>query len=73
MIPERMLEFLCLEQVIKYIDKNEIDDFVCGRIENVHIGGNINRKLDFGSILSRRNEILNELTEPYVIDSTSKE
>lgn len=70
MIPERMLEFLCLQEIMNCIRKEEIDKFASGEIDCAHIG---NRTINLLEVWSRRNKILTELIEPYVIDSTSKE
>lgn len=71
MIPERMLEFLCLQEIIgKFVRKGELGKFVCGETNYVHIGS---RTINYEEMWSRRNQILTELIEPYVIDSTSKE
>lgn len=73
MIPEKMLEFLCIEQVLKSVDEDDLRDYIYGKTKTVHIVGDTNRRLDINHIIDRKIELLNELTEPYVIDSNSKE
>lgn len=66
-----MLEFLCLQEIMgNCVRKEELEKLACGQIEYVHIG---NKTIDYEEMWSRRNRILTELIEPYVIDSTSKE
>ena len=69
MIIERMLEFLCLQSIFeKYINEKELEQYK--ELNYVYIG---NKKVDIFKMINRRNKILTEFIEPYVINSTSKE
>ena len=69
MIIERMLEFLCLQSIFeKYVNEKELEQYE--KLNYAHIGNN---KADIFKMINRRNKILTEFIEPYVINSTSKE
>ena len=69
MIIERMLEFLCLQSIFeKYINEKELEQYE--KLNYAYIG---NKKVDIFKMINRRNKILTEFIEPYVINSTSKE
>ena len=69
MIIERMLEFLCLQSIFeKYVNEKELEQYE--ELNYVYIG---NKKVDIFKMINRRNKILTEFIEPYVINSTSKE
>lgn len=52
------------------IRKEELQQFASGETDYVHIG---DKTINYLEMWDRRNKILTELIEPYVIDSTSKE
>lgn len=69
MIIERMLEFLCLQSIFeKYVNEKELKQYE--ELNYAYIG---NKKVDIFKMINRRNKILTEFIEPYVINSTSKE
>ena len=69
MIIERMLEFLCLQSIFeKYVNEKELEQYE--KLNYIYIG---NKKVDIFKMINRRNKILTEFIEPYVINSTSKE
>lgn len=69
MIIERMLEFLCLQSIFeKYVNEKELEQYE--KLNYAYIG---NKKVDIFKMINRRNKILTEFIEPYVINSTSKE
>lgn len=69
MIIERMLEFLCLQSIFeKYVNEKELEQYE--ELNYAYIG---NKKVDIFKMINRRNKILTEFIEPYVINSTSKE
>ena len=64
-----MLEFLCLQSIFeKYVNEKELEQYE--KLNYIYIG---NKKVDIFKMINRRNKILTEFIEPYVIDSTSKE
>ena len=64
-----MLEFLCLQSIFeKYVNEKELEQYK--KLNYVYIG---NKKVDIFKMINRRNKILTEFIEPYVINSTSKE
>lgn len=69
MIIERMLEFLCLQSILeKYTNEKKLEQLVNKELNYID-----NNKIDIFRMINRRNKILTELIEPYVINSTSKE
>ena len=69
MIIERMLEFLCLQSILeKYVNEKELEQYK--ELNYIYIG---NKKVDIFKMIDRRNKILTEFIEPYVINSPSKE
>ena len=69
MIIERMLEFLCLQSIFeKYVNEKELEQYK--ELNYIYID---NKKVDIFKMINRRNKILTEFIEPYVINSTSKE
>lgn len=69
MIIERMLEFLCLQSIFeKYVNEKELEQYK--ELNYIYIG---NKKVDIFKMINRRNKILTEFIEPYVINSPSKE
>ena len=69
MIRERMLEFLCLQSILeKYVNEKELEQYK--ELNYIYIG---NKKVDIFKMIDRRNKILTEFIEPYVINSPSKE
>ena len=69
MIIERMLEFLCLQSIFeKYVNEKELEQYE--KLNYAYIG---NKKVDIFKMINRRNKILTEFIEPYVINSPSKE
>ena len=64
-----MLEFLCLQSIFeKYVNEKELEQYK--ELNYIYIG---NKKVDIFKMINRRNKILTEFIEPYVINSTSKE
>lgn len=64
-----MLEFLCLQSIFeKYVNEKELEQYE--ELNYAYIG---NKKVDIFKMINRRNKILTEFIEPYVINSTSKE
>ena len=64
-----MLEFLCLQSIFeKYVNEKELEQYE--KLNYAYIG---NKKVDIFKMINRRNKILTEFIEPYVINSTSKE
>lgn len=64
-----MLEFLCLQSIFeKYVNGKELEQYE--KLNYAYIG---NKKVDIFKMINRRNKILTEFIEPYVINSTSKE
>ena len=62
-----MLEFLCLQSIFEKYGK-ELEQYK--ELNYVYIN---NKKVDIFKMINRRNKILTEFIEPYVINSTSKE
>ena len=64
-----MLEFLCLQSIFeKYVNEKELEQYK--ELNYIYIG---NKKVDIFKMINRRNKILTEFIEPYVINSPSKE
>ena len=64
-----MLEFLCLQSILeKYVNEKELEQYK--ELNYIYIG---NKKVDIFKMIDRRNKILTEFIEPYVINSPSKE
>ena len=64
-----MLEFLCLQSILeKYTNEKKLEQLVNKELNYID-----NNKIDIFRMINRRNKILTELIEPYVINSTSKE
>lgn len=64
-----MLEFLCLQSIFeKYVNEKELEQYE--KLNYIYIG---NKKVDIFKMINRRNKILTEFIEPYVINSPSKE
>lgn len=64
-----MLEFLCLQSIFeKYVNEKKLEQYE--ELNYAYIG---NKKVDIFKMINRRNKILTEFIEPYVINSTSKE
>ena len=69
MIIERMLEFLCLQSILeKCTNEKKLEQLVNKELNYID-----NNKIDIFRMINRRNKILTELIEPYVINPTSKE
>ena len=69
MIIERMLEFLCLQSILeKCTNEKKLEQLVSKELNYID-----NNKIDIFRMINRRNKILTELIEPYVINPTSKE
>ena len=69
MIIERMLEFLCLQSILeKCTNEKTLEQLVSKELNYID-----NNKIDIFRMINRRNKILTELIEPYVINPTSKE
>lgn len=70
-----MLEYLCLENIIKdkVVITNE-EEYLYGKDDYLEgfVKGSI-KAVDINKLFDRRTTLLEELLEPYVIDSTSKE
>lgn len=64
-----MLEFLCLQSILeKCTNEKKLEQLVSKELNYID-----NNKIDIFRMINRRNKILTELIEPYVINPTSKE
>ena len=76
MIPEKMLEFLCLDLIFnKHVQTNaaQIASGECETYQGFLRASYPRKFLDVEQMNSRYRKLLHEFVEPYVIDSTSKE
>lgn len=76
MIPEKMLEFLCLDLIFKeHIESNakQVASGECKTYLGFLKASYPCKFLDMSQMDSRYKKLLHEFVEPYVIDSTSKE
>ena len=69
---DNMVEYLCLNNILKCIPDWAIDEYVCGKRKEFNFGHE-NKIFNLEEMMNRYLELRGKLLEPYALNSDSKE